>query len=75
MYAILRKTGRRSNGAERGKGPVYHAVPASSCRALCGTQPGDRSDWSSYTGDAVTCPRCVTKLAKLQVAEASARLM
>jgi hypothetical protein len=67
-HSILRKTGRRSNGGEMDKGPVYHAVPAASFRALCGTEPGDRSDWSTYEGEAVTCPRCIAKLAAEAVA-------
>ena len=62
-YSILRKTGRRASGGEADKGPVYHAVPGNAFRALCGTEPGDRSDWSTYPGEAVTCPRCRKKLA------------
>lgn len=61
-YVPLRKTGRRANGGERDKGAVFHAVPSTGYRAVCGTEPGDRSDWSNYPGQAVTCPRCLAKL-------------
>jgi hypothetical protein len=63
-YAALRKTGSRRSGNESDKGSQFHAVPYNSNRAFCGTEPGDRSDWSVYPGNDVTCPRCLAKLAK-----------
>ena len=60
--AILRMTGRCANGAERDGGTRYHAV--FDWRALCGAKPGRLSDWSSYPGEAVTCPRCLNRLKK-----------
>jgi hypothetical protein len=63
-YAIRKKAGRLANGWEADKGTVYHAKPCGSFAALCGTTPG--MDWAYEEGDAVTCPRCLKKLAKLE---------
>ncbi len=57
-----RLAGRCFNGAERDSGRVYHAVAAASAfgRALCGAQPGLRSNgWVHAPEGAVTCPRCL----------------
>jgi len=64
---IWRLAGRCSNGFERDGGARFHAVPADdrgvAYVALCGAKPGRRSaGWSSYPGEAVTCPRCLRKL-------------
>jgi hypothetical protein len=60
---FLRLAGRCANGAERDSGSKYHAVRGNV--ALCGAKPGPRSaGWSTYPGEAVTCPRCLTKLEK-----------
>ncbi len=64
-FEILRLTGRCSNGAERDGGRLYHAVKG--IRALCGKQPGRRSDWGVYPGKAVTCPRCIARLENLAI--------
>jgi hypothetical protein len=69
MMHILMKAGPLRNGAERGHGSVWHAVPASermiefSGAALCGTAPSIQ--WSSWQPEKreVTCPRCLKKLA------------
>lgn len=53
---ILCKAGPLRNGAERGKGTIWHAVPSENAKALCGAAPAIM--WSTYEGDAVTCPRC-----------------
>ena len=59
---ILRKAGRCSNGYGRDAGVLFHAVPTTSQKALCGTQPGSRSDWSSWPGTEVTCDKCLLRL-------------
>lgn len=57
----------QARSEKEGGGPLYHAVPESSWTALCGREPGRRSagwnDHPSQHGDAVTCPRCLKKLA------------
>ena len=58
VIRFVRKTGRRANGYEADAGPAWHAVEGAGWKALCGTEPGSRSDWSTYVGDVVTCPRC-----------------
>ena len=63
-YQAARKIGRCANGAERGKGFVYHAVNGGWV-ALCGAQPGRLSaGWQSEPEpfEKVTCPRCLKKL-------------
>lgn len=63
-YTPMMKAGGLRNGAERGHGPTYHAVPnegGDTRKALCGTAP--RIMWSSYLGSAVvTCPRCIKRM-------------
>lgn len=62
-------TGRCANGWQRDSGTLYHAVPGTSewSKALCGAQPGRRSNgWSDYRAAAPTCPRCLAVLAKRQ---------
>lgn len=65
--------GRGSNGYERDRGAVLHAVAGSSAddvafgtqSALCGVTPGRRSTgWSCTVNDAssVTCPRCLKRM-------------
>lgn len=65
-FYIKTKTGRRANGFESDRGSLNHAVPENSYHALCGAEPGRRADWSSYSGDRVTCPKCINKLAGIQ---------
>jgi hypothetical protein len=65
--AILRMTGRCRSGGDS-TGTRYHAVPdgrpESWQLALCGAKPGERSNgWSTRIGDAVTCPRCLKRMA------------
>jgi hypothetical protein len=62
-------TGRCATGAARDKGQLYHAVSSrafpSYGTALCGAKPGQRGNgWSDHIGDAVTCPRCLAKMAR-----------
>lgn len=57
--------GRCANGAERDGGTLFHAVPAESWKALCGSQPGRRSaGWGTPWKDEqpVTCPRCLKRM-------------
>lgn len=57
-----RLAGRCSDGAERGAGALYHAVPAAESVALCGARPGRLSaGWSAYVGEEVTCRRCMAR--------------
>lgn len=75
-YLPLAKAGPLRNGAERGGGSIYHAVPhhkpeiwmtATNCGpALCGQMP--RVQWSSEPGQEVTCHRCLRRLAKMEAA-------
>lgn len=58
--------GRTRNATEPG-GYRAHAVAEDSwfAKALCGAQPGRRSNgWSEWTPSAITCPKCLAKLAK-----------
>ena len=66
VYLAMRKIGRCANGAERGKGFIYHAVDNGHWSALCGTQPGRLSaGWQSEPEplEKVNCPKCLKKLA------------
>jgi hypothetical protein len=59
-----RLTGRGWNGAERDGGAVWHAVAEASSpfgKALCGAQPGLRSNGWTEPGERVTCPRCLKR--------------
>jgi hypothetical protein len=71
----------RSRTATDSQGTRMHAVevvagqdyPAWFGPALCGAKPARRSNgWSDYRAPAATCPKCLAKLAKLQVQEESA---
>lgn len=59
--AILKKAGPLRNGAERGKGSIFHAVPGGAGGdtrpALCNQSPAIM--WSYEEGGVVTCPRCI----------------
>jgi hypothetical protein len=60
----LRLAGRCRDGAERDGGSLYHAVARGAWRALCGAEPGRQSaGWSAHAGAAVTCPRCLGRMA------------
>lgn len=63
-YRPMRKAGALRNGAERGKGSIYHAVAPSSSgwgKALCGETPAIM--WCEGGAAAVvTCPRCIRKM-------------
>lgn len=61
VYTVRRKTGRLRSGNESDRGAIFHAVIDIQF-AMCGTEPGRLSDWSTYQGAAVTCPRCLSKL-------------
>lgn len=66
--------GRCANGYERGQGQRVHAVPTtdellrngySTGKAACGAAPGARSvGWSLHLDRQVSCPRCISVLAK-----------
>lgn len=65
---VYRLTGRRSNGAEKDGGRLWHAVVG--WRALCGREPGRLSDWSEYPGERVTCPKCISAIEKRAINQA-----
>lgn len=61
-----RLAGRCTDGAERGKGQLFHAVPTISNTALCGAKPGRHSaGWSETVGQDITCPKCLRKLQRM----------
>ncbi|WP_274644158.1 hypothetical protein [Pseudomonas serbica] len=64
-YLALQKTGRRANGNERDHGSVVHAVKSGAWDAFCGAHPQGSSDWSCTESEAVTCDRCLLKIASL----------
>lgn len=69
-YQILSLAGRCRTGSDQ-QGVLQHAVPIGAIlpgdimgKALCGKEPGRRSvGWSCYPGRAVTCPKCLKKIA------------
>lgn len=59
----LRLAGRCADGAERGKGSLFHAVEIGKSAALCGAKPGRHSaGWSFSNGVVLTCQKCIRKL-------------
>jgi hypothetical protein len=66
-YRALEKTGRRVNGENKDHGKVVHAVPPGAWNALCGTSPHGRGDWSAWESPAVTCEKCLRKIAALSL--------
>lgn len=66
-------TGRNRTGAEP-TGTLIHAVeveegatyPSYFGKALCGAEPGRRSNgWSDYRAKEPTCPKCIKRLATM----------
>jgi hypothetical protein len=59
--------GRLSDGRARDHGKIVHATigTASYChgKAICGAKPGPRSAGWSDAESAVTCPKCLKKMA------------
>lgn len=70
-YQTAKLAGRCSNGFERGRGSVWHALPRGDCYALCGKTHGRHSGgWShAENGEPVTCPRCLKKIAMLSTGD------
>jgi hypothetical protein len=64
-YKALQKTGRRANGNHRDHGNVVHAVEQGVWDAMCGAHPEGSSDWSCTESKAVTCEKCLRKIASL----------
>lgn len=67
-YEFRYMLGRCSNGAERDKGRIIHALPITNGRyawkALCGKEPGRTSaGWTEYPQDKPDCPRCLKLMA------------
>lgn len=68
-YEARSLTGRCANGFERDRGKLVHALyaPAGDWgTALCGARPGRLSGagFGEPTGSAVTCPKCLARIAK-----------
>jgi len=61
VFVALRKAGRRIGG----QGPVYHAVTPHCRMSLCADEPGAWSGWAEPPAEAVTCPACLKRLARL----------
>lgn len=66
--AAATKSGRGFNGAHRDAGTIVHAVPQNKggdwfTPALCGTEPGIRGNGWHKSDAAVTCQRCLKKVA------------
>ena len=64
-------SGRCSNGAERDRGRLVHAIPDPGStypvfgKALCGAKPGRTSaGWNTETDKPVTCSRCLKRMEK-----------
>jgi len=67
----LTLAGRCRNGAERDSGRIYHAVPGSHWKAVCGATYGRTSvGWSPHVGREVTCPKCLKRMAKAERTQA-----
>jgi hypothetical protein len=71
-YKPRRLSGRCSTGAQRGAGWVWHAVHggASWGTAICGATPGRLSGCGFVEPEsdeqAITCPKCLRRLARLE---------
>jgi hypothetical protein len=58
-YRILRLDGPPERVSQR----VYHAVRTGAISALCGQRPYGRGQWFPIEGQAVTCKRCLRRVA------------
>jgi hypothetical protein len=72
QYEARTLSGRCANGAARDAGRVVHALYAPAhafSTALCGARPGRTSGagFGEASGAAVTCPRCLARIAKPRV--------
>lgn len=61
VFVALRKAGRTQSG----QAPVFHAVTPNCRPALCAAEPGAGSSWAEPPSATVTCPLCLTRLARL----------
>jgi hypothetical protein len=61
FVAVCKRGGPRVSG----HAAVFHAVTPECRIALCGAEPGPRSGWAE-PAEQVTCPQCLTRLARLQ---------
>lgn len=78
-FVAAKLAGRCANGMERGQGAKLHAIPSTQVRveyneaygsAICGATPGRRSvGWTVLVAEAVTCPRCIRALARVDGAQ------
>ena len=68
-YYAMHLTGACRSGSDK-TSTLTHAVDAATGDAVCGRTYGRHSaGWSDRLDDAVTCPRCLRKLAKMADAE------
>ena len=66
QIVAARLAGRCADGFERGRGQKWHAIPqaAEFGTALCGATPGRLSaGWYENPAEAITCARCLRRLA------------
>jgi hypothetical protein len=56
---------RRARRPTAGRPSIFHAVTPNCRMALCAVEPGAGSTWADLPGDAVTCPACLKRLARL----------
>lgn len=70
----LEKAGRKSSGWNGDHGKIAHALEVidgqreidlegGTATALCGAAPSGRGSWSAHQSEAVTCPKCLKKIA------------
>jgi len=60
-FVALQKAGRST----RGRAPVFHAVTPYCRMSLCADEPGAGSSWAETPAEAVTCPECLRRLARI----------
>jgi hypothetical protein len=68
-YTVRALAGRCANGSELDHGTRNHALIGDTWTAACGAKPGRRSvGWvMPWPERVVTCPRCLKKLARVQL--------
>ena len=63
MRTVMRKPGR-SCGSSGWASGMMHLVNQTTNRAICGATPS-RWGWSPWPESAVSCPRCVARIARI----------
>ena len=57
---------RKARHPTAGHLPVYHAVTPHCRMTPCAVEPGAGSGWAELPAQAVTCPACLKRLARMQ---------